>query len=193
MGGHLGFLRTYKHITTNLYWQGMKQDVRHFVEECSICQQNKTQSLTPAGLLQPLIAPSRVWEDITMDFIEGLPKLRGFDSILVVVDRMSKYAHFSPLRHPFTAHTVATAFMRDIVKLHGIPCSIISDWDKVFLSSFWKELFKMQGTLLRYSTVCHPQTDGQSEVVNRYLETYLHCFSCEQPKKWQQWLAWAEY
>ena len=193
MGGHSGFLRTYKQITADLYWQGMKQDIKWFVEECSVCQQNKTQSLTPAGLLQPLPIPLLIWDDITMDFVEGLPKSRGFDSIMAVVNKMSKYAHFSPLKHPYTAHTVASTFMRDIVRLHGIPRSIISDRDKVFMSQFWQELFKLQGTLLRHSTAHHPQTDGQSEVVNQCLEAYLRCFSSDQPRKWQQWLAWAEY
>lgn len=119
----------------------MKGTVTKFVVECPICQQNKTIALSPAGALQPLHVPNMIWEDITMDFIDGLPQSRGFDSIFVIVDRFSKYAHFIPLRHPYTAITVATAFVKEVVRLHGIPRSIISDRDKVFLSHFWTELF----------------------------------------------------
>ena len=112
----------------------MKNDIKEFVEKCLVCQQNKALTLSPAGLLQPLPIPEKIWDDVTMDFIEGLPKSEGYNSILVVVDQLSKYAHFSLLKHLFTVQTVVAVFVRDVVKLHGIPRSIISDRDKVFLS-----------------------------------------------------------
>jgi len=118
---------------------------------------------------------------------------QGYNVIMVVVDRLSKYAHFMPLKHPYTIASVAKCFLNNVVKLHGMPLSIISDRDKIFISSFWKSLFKLHGTALCYSSNYHPQSDDQTEVVNRTLEQYLHCFSSDQPKGWIEWLAWAEY
>lgn len=107
IGGYGGFLKTYKRISAELFWTGMKANVRKFVVACATCQQNKYNTLSPTGLLQPLAIPEAIWDDISMDFIEGLPKSHGFDTILVVVDRLSKHNHFLLLRHLFTGKQVA--------------------------------------------------------------------------------------
>ena len=128
-----------------------------------------------------------------MDFVEGLPISQNRDVIMLIVDRLSKYAHFMPLKHPFTVNMVTKAFVDNVVRLHGLPISIVSDRDKIFISSFWRSLFKLQGTELCFSSNYHPQSDRQTKVVNRTLEYYLRCFNCEQAKKWMEWLSWAEY
>ncbi|MCH79343.1 hypothetical protein A2U01_0000091, partial [Trifolium medium] len=193
MGGHSGFLRTYRRIAANIYWIGMQKCVRDFVRACDICQRQKYAATTPGGLLQPLPIPNAIWEELSIDFITGLPKSKGFDAILVVVDRLSKYSHFILLKHPYSAKSIAELFVKEIVRLHGIPSSIVSDRDPIFMSHFWGELFKLQGTTLKMSSAYHPETDGQTEVINRCLESYLRCFASEQPKTWSYWIPWAEF
>jgi hypothetical protein len=131
--------------------------------------------------------------DISMDFIVGLPKLGNKSVIMVVVDHLSKYAHLCSLQHPFTTSTVAQIFMDNIFKLHGMPHSIVSDHDPTFTNNFWQELFKLQGTQLHLSMTYHPQTDGQTEVVNKCLETYLWCFASDRQTQWAQWLPLVEW
>ena len=121
----------------------MKQDVDNFVKRCNICQHAKHSLHHPMGLLQPLPIPEGVWQNLTMDFIEGLPKSEGCTVILVIVDRLTKYAHFLPVKHPYTAATIAQLFMDHVVKLHGLPASIVSDRDTIFVRHFWRELFNL--------------------------------------------------
>jgi len=144
------------------------------------------------GLLQPLPTPKGVWQDLTMDFIEGLPKSEGFSVILVIVDRLTKYAHFLALKHPYSAATIAQTFLDNIVKLHGFPLSITTDRDPIFVSNFWKQLFTKYKIQLNLSTAYHPQTDGQSERVNQCLEMYLRCAVHDSPLTWKSWLSLAE-
>ena len=124
----------------------MKQDIRNFVVECDVCQRNKGETLKSPSTLQPLPIPPAIWRDISMDFIVGLPKSGNKSIIMVVVDRLSKYAHFCALQHPFTTSTVAQIFMDHVFKIHGMLHSIVSDRDPTFTNNFWQELFRIQGT-----------------------------------------------
>jgi len=112
-----------------------------------------------------------------MDFVEGVPRVNGKSVILTVVDRFSKYAHFMPLAHPYTATSVARVFFDEVVRFHGLPASVVSDRDPVFTSSFWRELFRLSGVQLQYSTAFHPQSDGQSEATNKIIMMYLRCLT----------------
>ena len=192
LGGHQGVLKTFKRITEQFHWKGLQSAVEKFVASCLTCQQTKYMSTKTPGTLQPLPIPSAPWTELSMDFIVGLPLSAGYSSILVVVDRLTKVAHFSALKSGFTAKTIAEVFLDSIVKHHGFPHGIVSDRDPIFLSTFWQQIMSYGGTKLHYSTAYHPQSDGQTEVVNRCLEQYLRAFTFEQPSKWHKYLPWAE-
>ena len=145
---HSGVYNTVKRLSTVVYWKGMWKDVCEFVRTYSTCQRYKPENRATPGLLQPLPIPRGVFTDISMDFIEGLPKSGGKSTIMVVVDRLTKYGHFMLLPHPYSAKMVAQVFIDHVYKLHGLPNTITSDRDSVFTSSFWKEFFKLQGAAL---------------------------------------------
>jgi hypothetical protein len=193
VGGHSGFLKTYHRVKKDFFWDGLKTDVQRFVAECLVCQQNKVETIKTPGLLQPLSIPSQRWEEVSMDFIIGLPKSEGKSVIMVIVDRLTKYAHFCALSHPFKASTVATAFMETVQKLHGSPKIIVSDRDPIFTRHFWTKLFSCLGTQLAHSSSYHPQSDGQTEIVNKCLEGYLHCFVSDKQTQWFKWLPLVEW
>ena len=193
LGGHSGIHRTYGRLQENIYWNGMRKDVSEFVKSCLTCQQTKPANHSPFGLLQPLPVPERVWEDISLDFITGLPSLQNNTVILVVVDRLSKAAHFGMLPSNFMAVKVVELFSQMVCKLHGMPRSMVSNRDPIFLSHFWQDLFRLSGTKLRMSTAYHPQSDGQTEIVNKVLQQYLRCFVHHKPNQWGKVLHWAEW
>jgi transposase InsO family protein len=191
--GHEGVHRTLHRLRRDFHFPNMRRLVQEFVRACSTCQRYKSEHLHSAGLLLPLPVPSAVWADIALDFVEALPRVNGKTVILFVVDRFSKYCHFIPLAHPYTTETVAQAFFTDIVRLHGVPQSIVSDRDPVFTSTFWQELMRLMGTKLHMTSAFHPQSDGQTEAANRVIVMYLRCFTGDRPRQWLRWLPWAEY
>ncbi|KAL0540150.1 hypothetical protein IC582_024380 [Cucumis melo] len=158
---HPGSTKMYQDLKRVYWWRNMKREVAEFVSRCLVCQQVKAPRQKPAGLLQPLSIPEWKWENVSMDFITGLPRtLRGFTVIWVVVDRLTKSAHFVPGKSTYTASKWAQLYMSEIVRLHGVPVSIVSDRDARFTSKFWKGLQTAMGTRLDFSTTFHPQTDG---------------------------------
>jgi hypothetical protein len=137
LGGHSGIHRTFGRLHANVFWFGIRKDVEGFVKSFVIFQQMKSTNHAPYGLLQPLPIPNKVWEDISMDFIVGLPSFQNHTVIFVVVDKLSMAAHFGMLATHFTTAKVAELFALMVCKLHGMPRSIVSDRDPIFLSHFW--------------------------------------------------------
>ncbi|KAL0548854.1 hypothetical protein IC582_013330 [Cucumis melo] len=191
---HPGSTKMYQDLKRVYWWRNMKREVAEFVSRCLVCQQVKAPRQKPAGLLQPLSIPEWKWENVSMDFITGLPKtLRGFTVIWVVVDRLTKSAHFVPGKSTYTASKWAQLYMSEIVRLHGVPVSIVSDRDARFTSKFWKGLQTAMGTRLDFSTAFHPQTDGQTERLNQVLEDMLRACALEFPGSWDSHLHLMEF
>ncbi|KAK1664798.1 hypothetical protein QYE76_052957 [Lolium multiflorum] len=187
--GHFGREKTLLMLADHFYWPKMRRDVDRYVRRCITCNKSKSK-LKPHGLYTPLPAPTTPWEDISMDFVLGLPRTkRGHDSIFVVVDRFSKMSHFIACHKSDDASHIANLFFREIVRLHGVPKTIVSDRDVKFMSYFWKKL----GTKLLFSTTCHPQTDGQTEVVNRTLSQLLRSIIKKNLKEWEECLPHVEF
>ena len=158
-----------------------------------MCQQDKVEQRQPRGLLEPLLIVERPWDNVTMDFIIGLPKLEDSGSIIVVVDKFSKYATFVAAPTDCIAEETTRLFLKHVVKYWGLPKFIISDRDPCFTRKFWTELFKLMSSELHFSTSFHPQTDGQTERVNALLELYLRHFVSANQKDWAKLLDIAQF
>ena len=192
LAGHFGMVKTLEVLKEHFFWPKMLGDVTNIVGKCVTC--HLTKSSFKPGLYTPLPVPVRPWEDVSMDFIVALPRTqRGKDAIMVVVDRFSKMAHFVACHKTDDASMVADLYYREIVRLHGIPKTIVSDRDSKFLSYFWNTLWRKVGTKLLFSTSHHPQTDGQTEVTNRTLGTLLRGLVSKTQKDWDVKLAHAEF
>ena len=189
IAGHPGFQKTYMAVKRHYYWLGMKKNIKEYIERCFKCQVSKSEQVKDPGLLQPLGVPNLKFESISMDFIVGLPKTQNnFDSIMVVVDRLTKIAHFIPTVTTVTAYEVAELFMREIFKHHGIPREIISDRDRKFMSEFWTTLFKLCGIKIKLSSAYHLEMDGQTERTNKILEDMLRMYVGKRQQSWDKWL-----
>ncbi|PKU85788.1 RNA-directed DNA polymerase [Dendrobium catenatum] len=193
LAAHVGRDKTLQQLQSRFYWPHLRRDVICFIERCPICQVYKG-SAQNTGLYSPLPIPDSIWEDLSLDFVLGLPRTKhGSDAIMVVVDRFSKMAHFVPCKKMFDALNISRIFFKEIVRLHGIPMSLTSDRDVKFISHFWRELWKRFKTDIKLSSAYHPQTDGQMEVVNRTLGSMLRCLVGQSPSRWEEVLGQAEF
>jgi hypothetical protein len=166
--------KLYHDLKATYWWYGMKRDVAEYVALCDTCQRVKAEHQRPAGLLQPLQVPEWKWEEIAMNFIVcWLRTQSGYDSIWVVVDRLTKVAHFIPVKTTYSGPQLIELYMSRIVCLHGVLKKIVSDRGTQFTLMFWERLHETLDTQLRFSSAYHPQIDGQTERVNQILEDML--------------------
>ena len=191
---HPGTTKMYRDLRQNYWWRGMKRDIAKFVSKCLICQQVKIEHRVPIGKLQRILIPEWKWEQVTMDFVTGLPKtVKGYDEIWVIVDRLTKSAHFLPINKKYSLDKLASLYIKKIIRYHGVPVSIISDRDPRFTSKFWGSLQKSLGTQLKFSTAFHPQTDGQSERTIQTLEDLLRACAVDFGGSWNMHLHLIEF
>eukprot|EP00253_Pinus_taeda_P014522 PITA_14522 len=192
--GHPGYQKMVTALRKEYYWPKMKKEVTEYLARCLECQQIKVEHLHPAGLLQPLPIPEWKWETISMDFITGFPRTKkNNDSIMVVVDKLTKATHFIPVQSTYKVVQIAHIFMQNVFKLHGLPKVIIYDRDVKFTSTFWRTLFAELGTQLNFSTAYHPQTDGQTEHLNQVVEDMLRACVMMKPTQWEEYLHLVEF
>ena len=179
--------KMYQDLKTSYWWSGMKRDVLEFVTKYMVCQKEKSEHQVLSGLLQPVRIPEWKWDRIIMDFVVGLPLTgRKHDSVWVVADRLTKSAHFLPVKTDYELDKLPELYIREIVRLHGILISITSDRDPRFTSRFWGKLQEALGTRLNFSTTFHLQTDRQSERVIHMLEDMLRSCVIDYEGSWDR-------
>ncbi|KAJ0914905.1 putative nucleotidyltransferase, Ribonuclease H [Helianthus annuus] len=191
---HPGSDKMYHDLRTTYWWPGMKAHIATYVSKCLTCARIKTEYQKPAGLLQQPEIPKWKWEQISMDFVIGLPRSqRGNDTIWVIVDRLTKSAHFLAIKETDKFSTLAEVYLKEVVSRHGVPTSIISDRDARFTSELWQAMHKSFGSRLDMSTAYHPQTDGQSERTIQTLEDMLRACVIDFGKNWEKHLPLVEF
>lgn len=191
--GHFGIFKTCELVSRSFHWPKLRKFVKRYVSSCDTCQRSKTSRHKPYGLLQSLPVPELPWSSISMDFIVQLPESKGHTAILVVVDRLTKMAHFIPTSDDVDAEGTVALFLSRIVSAHGLPEDIISDRGSVFTARFTQAVMKELKVTQNLSTAFHPQTDGQTERTNATLEQYLRCYINYQQDNWSDLLPMAEF
>jgi hypothetical protein len=191
---HPGSTKMYKDLKTHYWSYGMKRDIAEYVSLCDTCQRVKAEHQRPAGLLQPLKIPEWKSEEIGMDFIVGLPRTQaGYDSIWVIVDHLTKVAHFIPIKTTYSGAKLAELYMSRIVCLYGVSKKIVSDRGSQFTFKFWEKLHESMYTKLNFSSAYHPQTNEQTERTNQILEDMLRACALKYGKGWDKSLPYAEF
>jgi hypothetical protein len=191
---HPGGTKMYQDLKEQFWWHGMKREIAFYNARCDVCQCVKAEHQRPAGLLQPLKVPMWKWEEVGMDFITGLPRSnRGHGSIWVIIDRLTKVAHFLPVKTTHKGQDLAELYMSWIVSLHGVPKVIVTDRGTQFTSRLWNKLHEALGTKLSFSTAYHPQTGGQTERVNQILKDMLRACVLSYGAKWEDCLPFAKF
>ena len=192
--GHLGYRKTLRRIVDYFWWPHLATDVRQYTGCCLVCLGCKASTQVPIGLLHPLPVPTQKWQQVSMDFVTALPRSKGkHDAIMVVTDRLTKMVVLIPTHKQLDAPGTAELFRQHIVSRFGLPQVIVSDRDSRFVSKFWRALFVSLGTKLSYSSAFHPQTDGQTERVNRSMEQVLRTFCLDRPQAWAEQLCMVEF
>jgi transposase InsO family protein len=176
LAGHPGRAKTFDLLDSQYYWKDIRKQGDQYVRNCHSCQHSKALRCATFGVLRPLPVPEKPWEDISMDFVFGLPECEGFDAVWVVVDRLSKMRHFIPSNTTIDAVVLAKLFLGDLVRLHALLNTIVSDQGPQFVSTIWAQLCSRLGIQRQISTACHPQRDGQIEQMNAGMELYLRVF-----------------
>ncbi|KAJ9512274.1 hypothetical protein QJQ45_012943 [Haematococcus lacustris] len=193
--GHLGMTKTLEQVTRWFTWPGVSENVKSYVRSCHSCQVNKSSAKKPAGLLQPLPIPERPWDSVSMDLIVKLPASgpNKYDSILVFVDRLTKMVHLVKTWESMTATQYAKLFLEHVFRLHGMPRSVVSDRGPQFHNKFWAEVTKLLQVQVNLSSAYHPETDGQTERVNRVIEEMLRHFIRPDQRDWAEYLPLVEF
>ena len=191
--GHPGKAATYELVTRNFWWPNMRNTIDRYVRNCHTCTRIKPVRHAPYGFLKPLQVPQKRWDSLSMDFIVKLPNSEGFDAIYVVVDRLTKMAHFIATTSDVDAEGTARLFRDNVFRLHGLPRSIVSDRGTQFVNSFMRDLCKLLQIKQNLSTAYHPETDGQTERINQVLEQYLRGYCNYMQDDWIDWLSMAEF
>jgi hypothetical protein len=191
---HPGVTKMKADLKPLFFWKGMKADIVSYVERCLECQQVKDEHRHPTGLLQAHAIPKSKWEVISMEFIIGFPlKTRRHDSIFMVVDTLTKSAHFIPVCMTYQELDIVRVFLREVVILHGVPRRIISDRGSMFTGQFWTSFQEALGTQLNFSTTYHPETYGKTERTNQILEDMLHMYVMDHHKRWEDFFPLVEF
>jgi hypothetical protein len=191
--GHPGQAKTLALVWRCFTWPAKRRFIHGYIDGCNLCQRVKTSTQRPYGSLEPLPIPAGPWTNISYDMITDLPISNGFDSILTVIDRLTKMCHFIPCSKTLNAKELADLLLNNVWKIHGTPKTIVSDWGSIFVLRITKELSQRLGIRLQPSAAYHPRTDGQSEIANKAVEQYLRHYVQYRQSNWAALLPSAEF